>query len=481
MTDENDVDPTNSEQHQVVPAKRVVVHPPPPDSGGRFPKWFWSGLVIPILATILGAGIITFAVMTRDAMAKVLAKQHDDLHDKWEGTYTTKNVETSKLEVRMDSLVKEFDRQLSDRRRSADDQLRDLRSSFEERVENRLQAWRSEQSDRDDADDDRRRRLLDELKGYVSDAQRTLEEARKMASETRVSRNEADRSVTELRSKQGDIGALLSAVEQFKSGTDELLNRLREDIDGRTGDGEPSFVDRLVEAAGQSALPVGTIMPWPGRVVPNEFWAICDGGTVDDPRGYLAKVFAGTKFNGVGPVEGSQFRLPDLRGMFLRGFDGSRTVDPEMREIGQLQEHEFASHNHVITVSEGGRHDHEASASSNGSHSHSGTTNTAGNHTHDSTDLHGSDAKGAGGATGFNGHFHGRRPARYLKPAGSHSHSLTTDKKGSHSHTVTVQSAPAHLHDATSLAAGGAETRPVNVAINWIVKVRDRTATGGVR
>jgi len=476
MTEEKGVEPTRPEQQQIVPAERVVVQPPPPENVGRAPKWFWSGLVIPILATLLGAGIITFAVMTKDAMAEVLAKQHDDLHDKWESTYTTKNVETSKLEVRMRSLVEEFDRQLSDRRRSADDQLRDLRSSFEERIENRLQAWKSEQSDRDDADTDRRARLLDELEGYVSDAQRTLEEAKKLANETRISRNDADRSVNELRSKQGDIGALLSAVEQFKSGTDKLLNRLREDIDARAGDGEPRFVDRLIEAAGQSALPVGTIMPWPGRVAPNEFWAICDGGTVEDPGGALAKVFAGTKFNGVGPVEGSQFRLPDLRGMFLRGFDGSRTVDPEQREIGQVQKHEFASHNHEITVSEGGRHDHKASTSSNGAHSHSGTTSSAGNHHHGFGHWTGPNKSG-GRKLVHENHMNVGNPSQVTQDAGAHSHVVTTDKQGSHTHRVTIQSAPAHSHDATSLAVGGAETRPVNVAINWVVKVRDRPAT----
>ena len=57
----------------------------------------------------------------------------------------------------------------------------------------------------------------------------------------------------------------------------------------------------------------------------------------------------GTAFNQSG--DGAQyFRLPDLRGEFVRGWDGSRGIDSG-RAFGSAQGDEFRSHKHALPIS----------------------------------------------------------------------------------------------------------------------------------
>ena len=57
----------------------------------------------------------------------------------------------------------------------------------------------------------------------------------------------------------------------------------------------------------------------------------------------------GTAFNQSG--DGAQyFRLPDLRGEFVRGWDGSRGIDTG-RAFGSAQADEFRSHKHALPIS----------------------------------------------------------------------------------------------------------------------------------
>jgi len=63
-----------------------------------------------------------------------------------------------------------------------------------------------------------------------------------------------------------------------------------------------------------SALPVGVPVPWPSEVPPSG-WLTCNGDTfsaADYPL--LAKAYPSLK-------------LPDLRGEFIRGWDGGRGID----------------------------------------------------------------------------------------------------------------------------------------------------------
>ena len=116
-------------------------------------------------------------------------------------------------------------------------------------------------------------------------------------------------------------------------------------------------------------VPVGTIQPFAGDVddIPKG-WTLCDGKPIDvgTNKEYadLGKVLNGFWAN----TNAYNFKVPDLRGIFLRGVNGDRTgnfADPDKASrtnaegtpigsiLGSYQGDEFESHNHG-----GGSHSH---------------------------------------------------------------------------------------------------------------------------
>lgn len=102
-------------------------------------------------------------------------------------------------------------------------------------------------------------------------------------------------------------------------------------------------------------LPPATVHAFAGTSAP-EGWAMCDGSEVS--RTEYAALFAaiGTTY-GVG--DGSTtFNLPDMRGEFLRGLDDMGTaagargkdVDGTARTVGQTQADQFQGHGHDLYV-----------------------------------------------------------------------------------------------------------------------------------
>lgn len=121
--------------------------------------------------------------------------------------------------------------------------------------------------------------------------------------------------------------------------TDELLNVIE------AGGLEPSELERdqLLEAIraliekrvnDASALPIGSMVPFPKGVVPPGFLeadgSVRSTATYPDLAAYL-----GTTFN-TGTEPAGHFRLPESRGEFLRGWDHGRGVDAD-RAIGSYQ------------------------------------------------------------------------------------------------------------------------------------------------
>lgn len=89
----------------------------------------------------------------------------------------------------------------------------------------------------------------------------------------------------------------------------------------------------------------GAVLPYAGPTAP-EGWLLCAGQTVS--RETYAGLFAaiGTTY---GAGNGSTtFRLPDLRGEFIRGLDGGRGVDSG-RGLGTSQAQAIQQHDHQIT------------------------------------------------------------------------------------------------------------------------------------
>ncbi len=122
---------------------------------------------------------------------------------------------------------------------------------------------------------------------------------------------------------------------------------------------------QLVPAAAEELVPPGTIVAFGGSVEPRG-WLLCDGRvlrTADHPRLWAA---IGTAWGNPGD---GHFRLPDLRGLFLRGVDNSPSTgvsgrDPDRdggREpihpggnpgnaVGSIQSEDLRRHSHTANA-----------------------------------------------------------------------------------------------------------------------------------
>jgi len=106
-------------------------------------------------------------------------------------------------------------------------------------------------------------------------------------------------------------------------------------------------------------LPEGMISPFGGTAAPTG-WLLCDGSAVS--RTTYATLFAAIGV-AYGSGDGSTtFNLPDFRGRFMRGFDGTANNDPDKASrtasntggnsgnaVGSLQADAFQGHFHNFT------------------------------------------------------------------------------------------------------------------------------------
>jgi microcystin-dependent protein len=161
--------------------------------------------------------------------------------------------------------------------------------------------------------------------------------------------------------------------------------------------------------------PPGAVMHYATQTAPDG-WLVCNGSTV-------SRLDYPALFAAIGTVYGAgdgvtTFVLPDLRGEFIRGWDGGRGVDAG-RAFGTLQVDAFKSHNHTLT---------------DPGHSHSATWYAAGN--------------GSGGGP-------------YAWSQASNLANQNRDR------TTTVDKAATGI---TIAATGSIETRPRNVALLPCIK-----------
>lgn len=184
----------------------------------------------------------------------------------------------------------------------------------------------------------------------------------------------------------------------------------------------------------------------------------------DVSRTAYAKLFAviGTRY---GAGDGSTtFNVGDSRGVFPRGLDEGRGLDPG-RLLGSLQDGQNAWHAHTASSAAAGGHNHPGSATfAAGAHGHSGSTHQSGSHSH---------AIPVGNTSGFNGQVGGGQfsiGTASTSPEGVHTHTLTTDIAPDHAHTVGVAYDGEHVHTITVDPSGGAEARPINIALLYCVK-----------
>ena len=118
-------------------------------------------------------------------------------------------------------------------------------------------------------------------------------------------------------------------------------------------DGSPAnfaaAIKSALDALVASAIPAGITAHYAavGSGTPPAGWLLCNGGIVS--RTTYARLFAaiGTTYN-TGGESGAQFRLPDGRGLFLRGLDLGRGVDPGRVVSPAAQDHTFGAHKHLM-------------------------------------------------------------------------------------------------------------------------------------
>jgi microcystin-dependent protein len=204
-------------------------------------------------------------------------------------------------------------------------------------------------------------------------------------------------------------------------------------------------------------------------------WLKCNGAAVS--RNTYAQLFAwlGTHY---GAGDGSTtFNLPDMRGLFPRGWDDGRGLDPG-RAFGVYQDMMIHSHAHSASAAAVGDHVHGAWTDAQGNHVHSAWTDAQGNHDHGFRVVD----TGAGVNVGYpaggsvwteleigGGKNADGRPMR-TDYQGNHAHNVGIGAAGQHAHNVGVGGAGNHTHGVTVAAAGGIETRPRNLALLFCIK-----------
>jgi microcystin-dependent protein len=177
----------------------------------------------------------------------------------------------------------------------------------------------------------------------------------------------------------------------------------------------------------QSTVPAGTILAYGGTTGPTGF-LLCDGGSY--LRTDYADLFTaiGTAF---GAADSTHFNVPDFRGRFLRGYDGTASIDPDKASRTALKT--------------GGN-----------------IGNNIGSEQADAT------AKNSLALTDP-GHDHSRNTSGFEEGAtagsGSGGYSTTSGSRNFYAYTDTSA-------DTTgiTLGNGDSETRPINVAVNFIIK-----------
>jgi microcystin-dependent protein len=191
--------------------------------------------------------------------------------------------------------------------------------------------------------------------------------------------------------------------------------------------------------------PVGTVISFAGSgaTVPAGY-LICDGTEVlktSYPALYAA-------IGGIWGENGANFNLPDMRGMFLRGFANVSDEDPD-KGTRIARNPGGASGNKVGSFQD----------NQNQTHQHTGTTAGEGNHAHTYQDVFHSETAGTlpAGATSES------------NPGNLGANGSDADNVGFQKGRVTSGSG-AHSHTITTNSSGGTESRPKNVYVLYLIK-----------
>ena len=193
----------------------------------------------------------------------------------------------------------------------------------------------------------------------------------------------------------------------------------------------------IAPAGSGSAFPIGSVIAYLGNGsniagMEANGWFKCDGRSISG----LSALSADEKTAFTNILGGSS-NLPDLRGNFLRGLDEGRTYDDDAASRTGGESTTGVRSYQLDTLK---------------SHGHTGNTSTNGNHGHDWLYASEHDDQGNGSSVNEFTLLPGSIPAgnsqNPIGLGGAHNHSFTTDNRG------------------------GAETRPENIAVYWLIRGR---------
>lgn len=249
------------------------------------------------------------------------------------------------------------------------------------------------------------------------------------------------------------------------------------------------------------SAPIGTINAWHGSFINTPAlpwgWAQCNGQVLNDTES---------------PYNGQS--LPDLNttARFLRGSAAS----------GNLQSEEVGTHNHSGNISSDGLHNHSidpaavssssdgnhnhdvdpaaVNTSSDGAHGHSGSSGTVNSQdgrwyvVDDNTNSNRlADGLMDGDAVQWGTPWDGRPTVgNFISTIGDHTHSISSDglhshsadvsnttstSLGTHNHSVDISATSSssdglHSHTVSVNNNSGTETRPANMSVIWIIRVK---------
>ncbi|MCA8066577.1 MULTISPECIES: phage tail protein [unclassified Burkholderia] len=166
------------------------------------------------------------------------------------------------------------------------------------------------------------------------------------------------------------------------------------------------------------------------------------------------------------------FRLPELRGEFIRCWDDARGVDTN-RILGSWQDSANRSHGHGASAAAVGDHAHSAWTDSQGWHGHHGWTGSVGDHQHVAPYTEVGVAPfgtHSGAHQGSNGGVDNDNPWAFTSGAGGHNHEFNTEGAGTHGHNVGIGAAGSHSHAITVNLDGANESRSRNVALLALIR-----------
>ena len=222
-------------------------------------------------------------------------------------------------------------------------------------------------------------------------------------------------------------------------------------------------VTYYVRADGRAVVTPATAQPGDikmfGGLTTETGWYDCIGTSLlraSEPALYAS---IGTAF---GAIDSDHFNVPDMRGVFPRGYDGTANRDPDRgtriallpggatgNNIGSYQADQIKAHDHVFTGSPVAGHTHIFTGSPVSNHAHTLTV----------SDVVGDTPPyfaGAGGA-----------PVQQRNPG---NRSLSTDPAGGHTPAGSLSTAGGFTPAGVIGQTGGNETRPKNVYLRFLIK-----------